>query len=63
MGPPDFDPLGPLTPRVRDGHYVVQKGTPDSFGHLTVAHPALWADHVRDFMKGLSEPPPIQASR
>lgn len=52
-----------LMPRVRDGHYVVQKGTPESFGHLTMAHPALWADHVRDFMKRLGEPPPIQASR
>jgi pimeloyl-ACP methyl ester carboxylesterase len=52
-----------LMPRVRDGHYVVQKGTPKSFGHLTMAHPALWADHVRNFMKRLGEPPPIQASR
>jgi homoserine O-acetyltransferase len=50
-------------PRVPGGHYVVQKGTPESFGHLTMAHPALWADHVRDFMKELGEPPPIQASR
>ena len=52
-----------LMPRVPGGRYVVQKGTPDSFGHLTMAHPALWADHVRDFMKELGEPPPIQASR
>jgi homoserine O-acetyltransferase len=52
-----------LMPRVPGGHYVVQKGTPESFGHLTMAHPALWADHVRDFMKELGEPPPIQASR
>jgi|HubBroStandDraft_6_1064221.scaffolds.fasta_scaffold84076_2 homoserine O-acetyltransferase len=52
-----------LMPRVPGAHYVVQKGTPESFGHLTMAHPALWADHVRDFMKELGEPPPIQASR
>jgi homoserine O-acetyltransferase len=52
-----------LMPRVRHGRYVVQKGTPESFGHLTMAHPALWADHVRDFMKTLGEPPPIQGSQ
>jgi homoserine O-acetyltransferase len=51
-----------LTPLVPSGHYVVQNGTPDSFGHLTMAHPALWADHVQDFMKELGEPPPIRAS-
>lgn len=52
-----------LTPRVPGGRYVVQNGTPESFGHLTMAHPSLWADHVRDFMKELGEPPPIEASR
>jgi homoserine O-acetyltransferase/O-succinyltransferase len=52
-----------LTPRVPGGRYVVQKGTPVSSGHLTMAHPALWADHVRDFVKELGEPPPIQASK
>jgi len=52
-----------LTPLVSSGYYVVQNGTPYSFGHLTMAHPALWADHVQDFMKELGEPPPIQAFR
>ena len=51
-----------LTPRVPHGRYVVQTGAPDSYGHLTMAHPALWADHVREFMKAMGEPPPIQAS-
>jgi hypothetical protein len=27
-----------------------------------MAHPALWADHVGEFMKAMGEPPPIQAS-
>jgi len=31
-----------LMPRVPDGHYVVQKDTPESVGHLTMAHPSLW---------------------
>jgi homoserine O-acetyltransferase len=51
-----------LMPRVPHGRYVVQTGGPDSYGHLTMAHPALWADHVREFMKAMGEPPPIQAS-
>jgi homoserine O-acetyltransferase len=51
-----------LMPRVPQGRYVVQTGGPDSYGHLTMAHPALWADHVREFMKAMGEPPPIQAS-
>ncbi len=36
---------------VNDGQYAVQQGSPQSYGHLTMAHPALWADHVRDFMR------------
>jgi hypothetical protein len=27
------------------------QGSSQSYGHLTMAHPALWADHVRDFMR------------
>src|SRR5580704_8724833 len=50
-----------LMPRVRHGRYVVQTGAPDSYGHLTMVHPALWADHVGEFMKAMGEPPPIQA--
>ncbi|MCE4225438.1 alpha/beta fold hydrolase [Methylobacterium sp. C25] len=37
--------------KVANGRSVVQKGSPDSFGHLTMAHPALWAGHVGEFMK------------
>ena len=36
---------------VKEGRYVIQQGSPQSYGHLTMAHPALWADHVRDFMR------------
>lgn len=42
-------------PRVKEGSYVVQQGTPSSFGHLTMANPSLWAAHVADFMKSLGE--------
>jgi homoserine O-acetyltransferase len=38
---------------VKNGSYVVQTGSPDSFGHLTMAHPSLWAAQVREFMNSL----------
>jgi homoserine O-acetyltransferase len=54
----EFNPdgLGLLQSRmklVKNGSYVVQTGTPDSFGHLTMAHPSLWAARVREFMNSL----------
>jgi homoserine O-acetyltransferase len=48
--------LETLTPRVPRGRYVVQPGTPTSFGHLTMAHPELWAEHVGEFMRWLGDP-------
>jgi homoserine O-acetyltransferase len=54
----EFNPdgLGLLQSRmklVKNGSYVVQMGSPDSFGHLTMAHPSLWAARVREFMNSL----------
>jgi NAD(P)-dependent dehydrogenase (short-subunit alcohol dehydrogenase family) len=39
------------TAKVPHMQYVVQPGTSESHGHLTMAHPTLWASHVADFMK------------
>jgi homoserine O-acetyltransferase/O-succinyltransferase len=50
--------LQKLMPRVEGGEYVVQPGTPESFGHLTMAHPELWAAHVGHFMRLLGDAPP-----
>jgi homoserine O-acetyltransferase len=36
---------------VGHGKYAIQQGSPTSYGHLTMAHPALWADHVREFIR------------
>jgi homoserine O-acetyltransferase len=33
----------------------VQPGSSASFGHLTMAHPELWANHVGDFMGWLGD--------
>jgi homoserine O-acetyltransferase len=41
--------------QVPNGRAVVQPGTPNSFGHLTMAHPELWADHVSEFMHWLGD--------
>lgn len=37
--------------KVAHMRYVVQPGTSSSYGHLTMAHPSLWAPHVAEFMK------------
>ena len=39
--------------RVKAGSYVVTKGTPETFGHLTMAHPQLWSRYVGAFMSTL----------
>jgi homoserine O-acetyltransferase/O-succinyltransferase len=41
--------------KVPNGRAVVQPGTPSSFGHLTMAHPELWANHVAEFMQWLGD--------
>jgi homoserine O-acetyltransferase len=46
-----------LIPEVKNGRYVVQPGTSTSFGHLTMAHPELWANHVGEFMAWLGDTP------
>jgi homoserine O-acetyltransferase len=38
--------LQELIPRVPFARYALQPGTSSSFGHLTQAHPGLWAHHV-----------------
>ncbi len=51
------DALGILESRIRSvpgARYAVQAGSPASYGHLTMAHPLLWAAHVRTFMDGLN---------
>lgn len=40
---------------IKNGRYVVQPGSSTSFGHLTMAHPELWANHVGDFMGWLGD--------
>jgi homoserine O-acetyltransferase/O-succinyltransferase len=38
---------------VKNGRFAVQQASRQSVGHLTMAHPAQWVEHVRDFMTWL----------
>jgi homoserine O-acetyltransferase len=57
FNPDELHILENLMPEVKNGRYVVQPGTSTSFGHLTMAHPELWADHVAEFMRWLGDTP------
>lgn len=61
FGDDEFNPIElPIIDRVSaklpHARFVVQPGNASSFGHLTQAHPSLWADHVATFMKELETP-------
>jgi homoserine O-acetyltransferase len=60
FGDDEFNPdqlqlLERLITRVPNGRYKVQPGSEASFGHLTMAHPELWADNVATFMAQIGE--------
>jgi homoserine O-acetyltransferase/O-succinyltransferase len=42
-------------PRVREARFIVQPASAESFGHLTMAHPELWSEHVAEFMQLLGD--------
>jgi homoserine O-acetyltransferase/O-succinyltransferase len=51
FNPVSLHVLERLMPKVQHGSFVVQAGTENSFGHLTMAHPELWTSHVATFMR------------
>jgi homoserine O-acetyltransferase len=55
FNPAELHVLEELMPKVRQGRFVVQPGSAESFGHLTMAHPELWSKHVAEFMRGLED--------
>jgi homoserine O-acetyltransferase len=57
FNPEQLHILEHLMPRVLQGRHVVQKGNESSYGHLTMAHPALWAEQVGEFMRWLEAEP------
>ncbi|WP_210253942.1 hypothetical protein [Bradyrhizobium sp. S69] len=47
--------LESLLKRVPQAKYAVQAGSEKSYGHLTMAFPSLWADHVAAFTRLLGD--------
>jgi homoserine O-acetyltransferase len=63
FGDDEFNPdqlqiLEHLIARVPHATYKVQPGSEKSFGHLTMAHPELWAQQVATFMDQLGDSQP-----
>jgi homoserine O-acetyltransferase len=58
FNPESLHVLEHLMPKVSLGRFLVQPGSEASFGHLTMAHPDLWAQHVGEFMHWLGDAPP-----
>lgn len=57
FNPDRLQVLQTRVPKLAQGRYVVQPGTPSSPGHLTMTRPDLWAQHVAAFMQWLGDSP------
>lgn len=57
FNPDELQVLERLVPKLKQGRYVVQPGTPTSPGHYTMTRPELWAEHVGAFMQWLGDAP------
>jgi homoserine O-acetyltransferase/O-succinyltransferase len=55
FNPVELHVLEEVMPKVPQGRFVVQPGSAESFGHLTMAHPELWSEHVAEFMRSLGD--------
>jgi len=58
FNPSQLHILDRLMPKVPNCHFVVQAGSETSYGHLTMAHPELWSQHVAEFMHELGDASP-----
>lgn len=56
FNPDEVGVLERLAPTVKSARYKVRPGAPTTFGHLTMAHPELWADEVKAFMQDIEKP-------
>src|SRR5580692_8600797 len=55
FNPLELHVLEEVMPKVPQGRFIVQPGSAESFGHLTMAHPELWSEHVAEFMRSLGD--------
>jgi homoserine O-acetyltransferase/O-succinyltransferase len=58
FNPVELHVLEELMPRVRGGRFIIQAASAKSLGHLTMAHPELWSEHVAEFMQSLGDGAP-----
>ena len=58
FNPVELRVLEELMPRVHGGRFIVQPASARSLGHLTMAHPELWSEHVAEFMRWLGDGAP-----
>jgi homoserine O-acetyltransferase/O-succinyltransferase len=55
INPPELGLMEKLMPRVRNGRYVLLPITSDTRGHGTHSWPALWQEHLREWLKAVRE--------
>ncbi len=55
LNPPELNITKTLIQRVKNGRAILQEGTTTSYGHLTMIHPELWADNLKDFLSKLPD--------
>jgi homoserine O-acetyltransferase/O-succinyltransferase len=53
FNPAELQNMDGLIAKVPHGRFVLQPGSAQTFGHLTMAHPELWANHVAEFIQSL----------
>jgi homoserine O-acetyltransferase/O-succinyltransferase len=53
FNPAELQNMNGLIAKVAHGRFMLQPGSAQTFGHLTMAHPELWANHVAEFLQSL----------
>jgi homoserine O-acetyltransferase/O-succinyltransferase len=53
INPPELGLMETLMPRVKNGRYILLPITSETRGHGTHSWPALWQDHLREWLKGV----------
>jgi hypothetical protein len=53
--PTTYDPVELRNQLPRSHSLIVQPASKESLGHLTMAHPELWSEHVAEFMRSLGD--------
>jgi homoserine acetyltransferase len=58
FNPVELPALEELMPKVHGGRFIVQPASARSLGHLTMAHPELWSEHLAELMRSLGDGAP-----